>query len=67
MESPEAQVRYHVSAKVVNIVWRNQPDGWFVHFDGSRESLNFGIERPPWDIDDVIHITFEKVSNALPR
>lgn len=64
MSGVEAEVRYHINPKVVSIKWQNQPDGWFVHFDGSWESMNFGIEQPPWEVGDVIHITFMKVPNA---
>lgn len=66
MESVEAEVKKHtihicyaIYAKIVSIKWMNNPDGWFVHFEGSRESLNFGIERPLWSEGQVVKITFQ--------
>ncbi len=55
----DVRVQYTVLTKVQEIKWLNQPDGWFVHFEGSRESLNFGIERPQWEVGQQIKITFE--------
>ena len=40
--------------------------GWFVVFEGSREALHFGDEKPNFDVGDEIKITFEKVNNAKP-
>jgi len=53
-------VKYIVVTRVLEIKWLNHPDGWYVHFEGSRESLNFGIDRPAWDVGDVIEISFHK-------
>lgn len=37
--------------------------GWFVHLEGSRESLFLGTERPPFEVGDCIKISIEKVVN----
>ncbi len=35
---------------------------WYVHFDGSRESISLGSDKPPsWKVGDKIKITLEKV------
>ena len=39
-----------------------KPIGWFVHFEGSSESINFGPEKPAWQDGDEIEITFERVN-----
>jgi len=39
--------------------------GWFVHFEGSRELIFFGMEKPQLDRGDKIKITFERMPNAL--
>lgn len=54
------EVRYHINARIKSIEWHNQPDGFFVHFDGSWEAINLGIEHPPWSVGDIIHITLMK-------
>lgn len=38
--------------------------GWFVHFEGSRESIHFGFEKPDIEVGDKFKITFEKVQDA---
>jgi len=65
MEPPQAAletiVKYIVVTRVLSIKWLDDhPEGWFVHFEGSRESLNFGLERPVWEVGDVIEISFHK-------
>jgi len=61
MESKEAPLKINqvVYTKVEEIVERN--DQWWVHFEGSRESMCFGATKP-WDQGDEIKITFEKVN-----
>ena len=63
MESPKESIRfqYTVLTKVLEIKWLDIPKGWFVHFDGSRESINFGSEPPTWTTGDIIKITFERL------
>lgn len=40
--------------------------GWFVAFEGSREALHFGYEKPPIEVGEEFKITFEKVHHAKP-
>lgn len=35
--------------------------GWFVHFEGSWESLYFGDVKPNFDKGDAVKITFERL------
>ena len=58
------KVNYVVYAPVKRVEWRNHPDGWFVQFEGSWESLNFGITPPEWSVGDTVKITFERVDDA---
>ena len=64
MESLKASVRYCVISKVVSITWHDNPKGYFVHFDGSRESINFGPEPPEWAEGQKVKITFEGIDNV---
>jgi hypothetical protein len=43
-------------------------NGWFIHLEGSRESLFLGAEKPPFEVGDLIKISIEKVEplNANP-
>lgn len=63
MESTPRSLRinYTVVAKVVSIKWHNNPDGYFVNFEGSQERMNFGVEPPQWSEGDTIKITFERL------
>jgi hypothetical protein len=62
MESVEGKIKinYVLYVKVMKVEWRNRPDGWFVHFEGSWESINFGIEHPQFEVGDHIKITFDR-------
>lgn len=60
------KIQYSIWAIVKRIEWRNQPDGWFVQFEGSWESLNFGIEHPAWDVGDTVKITFQHQEPECP-
>lgn len=62
--SPEFYIR-HVIYTVVEDV--TEKDGqWWVHFEGSRESMAFGTEKP-YEKGEKIKITFERVHDAQPR
>jgi len=67
MESLEAPLRqklrinYTVLTHVTTV--KDLEGKWFVHFDGSRESIAFGTsaEPAPFNPGDQVKITFEKV------
>ncbi len=64
MESAKATIKVNhiVYTKVINTkpVNENFPDGdWWVHFDGSRESLMFPSYA--FNVGDKVKITFERV------
>lgn len=62
MEPAKASIRYSIVAFLTK---KFQEGGnWFVHFDGSWESLSVGSEEPPWSVGDRILITFERVRNG---
>lgn len=72
MESPQAPIKELQQLKINYVVYtkaedvRQMIDGkWWVHFEGSRESLCFG-DHQPFGVGDNIKITFEKVPNAQP-
>lgn len=56
--SPDFKIRQVVYTKAEVVVERNGE--WWVHFEGSRESMCFGSMKP-WETGDTIKITFEKV------
>lgn len=66
VERHRLKINYTLVVKVESIRWHNNPDGYFVHFEGSRESLNFGIEPPQWSEGDDIKITFERIDPCPP-
>jgi hypothetical protein len=55
-----------VSARMVNeeVQEIRESLGWFVHFDGSREALFFGHERPDFYQGNTVRITFERIFDA---
>jgi hypothetical protein len=61
------QVFETVNAHKVNdeIVTEKVNRGWFVHFEGSRELIFFGMEKPQLYKGDKIKITFERMPNDL--
>lgn len=64
MESASAPLRlriHHVVYTKVGEVKPNGTDGWWVWFDGSRESLLFRGEEQPFQVGDKIKITFERI------
>ena len=68
MESTEATIRINWIVNTTVIDVRMIEDQWFVHFDGSRESMAFGhkSEPKPFEIGDEVEITFRKVKHAKP-
>jgi hypothetical protein len=66
MESDQAKVRHIINTSVIDV--KVIGEHWFVHFDGSRESLAFchKSEDTPFAIGDKIKISFERIADALP-
>lgn len=64
MEPPQTEIKYIIYSKVLEI--KQMVDVWFVHFEGSRESLNLGSEKPAWNVGDTVKITFKRTSHAKP-
>jgi hypothetical protein len=62
MEPADTKVRYAIYAKVSTI--RESPQGWFVHFAGSHESVFLGPEKLDFNVGDKVKITFERTSDA---
>lgn len=60
MEPTDRKVRYVIETKVMKVFQTG--DMWFVHFQGSWESLAIGLEEPDMKAGDLVRITFEKVS-----
>lgn len=63
----EIKYLYNIFTSVEDI---KQIEGhWFVHFEGSRESLNFGTDHPGFAKGDKVKITFENQGkqNAGPN
>lgn len=54
------EIQYVVYAKVLSVKWQNNPDGYFAHFEGSWESINFGVEPPHFEAGDIVKITFKR-------
>lgn len=61
--SPDFKVRHIIYTRVQNI--KPCLEGDWIHFEGSRESMLFPTRS--YAVGDEMKITFEKVSNALPR
>lgn len=54
-------MRYVVYSKVLKVEEQKEPKvGWFVHFEGSWESIFLGEEKPAFEPGDTVKITFEK-------
>lgn len=64
--SPDFKLRYVAVAKVVECRILNKH--WFVHFEGSRESIALAAESEPqpFKIGDRVRITFERIADAQP-
>lgn len=56
----DTPVRYHIHATVEAIYQLPTSPDWWVHFEGSREALSFGFDKPEWEVGDKVHITFMK-------
>lgn len=55
--SPDFKTRFVVITKAETI---RQVDGvWWVHFEGSRESMAFGSGEKPFQDNQPVRITFE--------
>lgn len=80
MESIEAPVDYKLYTKVERVTehvvkqwvsgigseatFQSVSVGWFVTFEGSRESLFLGIEKPSLAKGDEVEITIRKKAHA---
>lgn len=58
-----------IEEKFIRTEWKQGDDGptyksislgWYVQFDGSTESILLFTERPTWQTNDPITITFER-------
>ena len=65
MESVEAEIRYVIYTKVNKVF--EEKGQWYVHFEGSWESLGFGWTKPPFDAGDRIKITFERMPSEKEK
>lgn len=53
-----------------DIIVEKADRGWFIHFEGSRELIFFGMEQPRLAKGDIVKITFEKqepTTDAIPK
>lgn len=57
--------RFHVAGFGPDSVFKTEPVGWFVHLEGSHESLYLGTDRPELDSGDPVEIRIRK-TNAQP-
>lgn len=76
MEPVKTPVTYTIEAKALKVeecfetlrvdkigdevMTQKQSLGWFVHFQGSHESIFFGDEKPDFAVDDIVVITFRR-------
>lgn len=59
MESPhQSRVRYIIYTKIKAIF--KEPLGWFIHLEGSWESICLGMEEPDFIPGDPVKITLER-------
>lgn len=65
-------IHYLIFTRVVTTDERTVPDGgalirgWFVHFEGSRESVYLGAEKPHLKVGDRVCIRIERVEDEEP-
>lgn len=52
--------RHYVSGVGNDAIFEKVSLGWYAIFDGSRESLYFGTEKPWFDKGDKIKVTFQR-------
>lgn len=66
MESPQGSIAYIIHTTVIKVA--ASAGYWWVHFDGSWESLAFGpTEDPaPFAVGDCVKITFQKEPSECP-
>lgn len=57
------KVRFIINVPVTKV--EKIGDLWYAHFQGSWESLALGTEKP-FEVGDMVKITFEKVENDQP-
>jgi len=54
--------RFHVAGYGPDSIFKTEPIGWFVHLEGSSESLYLGADRPALDSGDVVEIRIRKTN-----
>lgn len=59
------KINYSIFTNVQSI--RKLGDYYFIRFEGSQESLNFGTDPPEFKVGDKIKITFERIGNDTRR
>lgn len=60
MESAEAPVKYIIDTTVTKTF--RLGDLWYVHFDGSWESLSLGRDEPNMKPGDKVRITIQRIA-----
>lgn len=61
MGPPQAQIRYNIHTTVTKVFQLGEM--WFIHFDGSWESLAVGFEEPDLLAGDKVLITFQRIAD----
>ena len=61
VETVKIRTTYVIFTKVSNM-YEYAETGWFVHFEGSRESIFLGKEKPDLEEGDLIRIGIERMS-----
>ena len=64
MEPAKASVKFILHVPVNRIEKINGT--WYTNFLGSWESMAFGEDKP-WEVGDLIEITFKKVNDDKPQ
>lgn len=50
----------YVTGQGKEAVFSEVVKGWYVHFDGSRESIYLGMEKPDLEIGSEVEITIKR-------
>lgn len=77
MEPVKTPITYTIEAKALKVeecfetlrvdkvgdevMTQKQSLGWFVHFQGSHESIFFGDAKPDFNAGDIVKISFQRV------
>jgi hypothetical protein len=63
MEPVEGEMKFRFIIYTDVIKVERYRDRWWVHFDGSWESIGFDVEDTPFKQGDMVKITFEKADD----